>query len=253
MKKIPARILTAKKVTLFLFILVSFCSVFTISCEGGSIATPVTSTNESAAISESLGRFYVALNTSDYQACLDYCTGSAVDDPQAFIDYLKHKREIEGAIWLDDAEWSSISNGIATVQAFVYTSKAKHQLGILQKVKMMKQNGVWKLVITTDAILAEKVTEGWLAAFNAGKYDECLSYLSSVNSSNRQSYIDSMQNVREKTGIAEIHRIDCEPVSGDTAAIYINLYWGNKGVSKPISLVRENGTWKLVPGFWESF
>lgn len=253
MKKIPTRILAAKKVTLFLLILVSFCSVFTISCGGGSIVTPVTSTNESAAISESLDRFYVALNTSDYQACLNYCTGSAVDDPQTFIDYLKHKREIEGMIWLDSVGWSSTSNGIASVLALIYTSKAGYQLGMLQEVKMMKQNGDWKLVITTDAILAEKVTEGWLVAFNAGKYDECLSYLSGVNLSNRQSYIDSIQHVREETGPAAIQRIDCEPVSGDTATVYIDLAWGHKGVGRQISLVRENGAWKLDPGFWESF
>jgi hypothetical protein len=103
----------------------------------------------------------------------------------------------------------------------------------------------------SDSAAVEDTIRGFVSAYNAGDYEKCLNYYDGLSGEERSAMLSGMEQSGGSSGEITIESIDNIIISDSKATASIKMTWtGDTAETSQISLVKNDGKWKLSTEDW---
>ncbi len=204
---------------------------------------------DAAAIEDTLKGYVTTYNAGNFAKCLTYFTDYGdEDDALALLSFL---RSMSGKLVLKEVRHISISDQTATATV-VFTIGGEEGTDQMQ---LRKVQGKWKIVweqeaLTGDSAAIRDTIVGYLAAYNAGDFVGCLTYLTGFG--DEQEARGSLSLIKEHIGTITFIEIGSIYIVGERATAQVDYVFWWKTFSREIEFRKEADVWKIVCGRpWE--
>jgi len=222
-------------------VLLIFTLVLGLSTACGGKATG----SEHAAIEDTIRGYVETYNARDYAQCLTYFTDYG-DEGDA-LGALAFFRGLSGELEYRKIKDIAITGQTATVSVvFVIGGEEGTDQMPLKKV-----NGKWKIIWEQEALTGESAAirdtvVGYLAAYNAGDFAGCLTYLTGFG--DEQEATDSLSLIKQHIETITFREIGMVSITGDTATAHVDYVFWWKRFSSHTVFRKEASVWKIAWG-----
>ena len=203
-------------------------------------------TGDTEAIKDTIEGYVTAYNAGDFAKCLTYFTDfGEEDDALAFLSSL---RDMSGELTLQEVKDISVSGQMATAKV-VFTVGSEQGTDEMQ---LKKVQGQWRILweqesLTGEAAAIRDTVVGYFAAYNAGDFAICLTYLTGFG--DEQDAKDSLSLIKECIGAITFKEIGSVYVDGETANAHVDYVLWAKRFSLLWQFQKDGGAWRIETGY----